>query len=243
MNEEQQQMEVETIESGREVVVPTQRKAGLVAGDEGYIIPTTVEEALRMAKAVIAGNLAPDSYNNDPNKVMLGLMAALEAGLPPLYGLRQIAIINGRPSLWGDACQALIQKSGQLVGLTTEWIGPDGFDPLKEPDLTKWPMEYGCIVRMWRKGQSEPYVGQFTVGDAKRAQLWLNARKVPWMQHPRRMMMIRARAFPQRDGFADALAGLSIREEVEDTFGAEVPQANVNLSDAPAVEAPPLPQE
>ena len=30
------------------------------------------------------------------------------------------------------------------------------------------------------------------------------------------MLKIRARAFPLRDGFADALAGLAIREEVED---------------------------
>lgn len=225
---------------------PTQQlvpKAQLVANERGYIAPTTVEEAMRMARAVIAGRLAPDSYNNDESKVMLGIMAALEAGLPPLYGLRQIAIINGRPSIWGDAAMALIQNSGKLENQTVEWHVPQGFDP-NSTEIAQWPVDYGVTVSLWRRGQIGPYVGTFTVGDAKRAKLWLNARKVPWIEHPRRMLKIRARAFPQRDGFADALAGLSIREEMEDTFGNEDKAVDGGfLSNDAAVEAPPIEEQ
>lgn len=219
-------------------IVP-QRKAPLAVQEEGYIRPTTIEEAYRMAVAVVAGGLAPDSYKGDEQKVMLGIMAAMEAGLPPMYGLRQIAIINGRPSLWGDAAMALIQNSGQLENQQVEWHIPEGFDP-NATEITKWPDDYGVTVRLWRKGQDDPYVGTFTVGDAKRAKLWMNTRKIPWMEHPRRMMLIRARAFPQRDGFADALAGLAIREEMEDVYGSDKPAVEINLSNEPAVEAPPM---
>jgi hypothetical protein len=221
-----------------------ERKAELnLSEDKGYIVPTTAEEAFRMATAVVNGRLAPDSYNNDPNKVVLGIMAALEAGLPPLYGLRQIAIINGRPTIWGDAAQALIQKSGQLSNQIVEWQEVDGFDFTGKP-VNEWPDAYGVTVSLWRKGQADPYVGTYTVGDAKRAKLWMNPKKVPWIEHPRRMLLVRARAFPQRDGFADALAGLAIREEVEDHYDATAVTADVTfLDDKPAVEAPPLPGE
>src|SRR5689334_1108474 len=99
----------ETITEGRAVALKPEKKAPLAVGDKGYIVPKTVEEAARMAQAVIVAGLAPDSYNNDPNKILLGIMAAMEAGLQPLYGLRQIAIINGRPTIWGDAAMALVQ--------------------------------------------------------------------------------------------------------------------------------------
>lgn len=218
-------------------------KAQLAVGEHGYIVPTTVEEAARMAKAVIIGGFAPDSYKDktgyiDPNKVMLGIMAAMEAGLQPLYGLRQIAIINGRPTIWGDAAMALVQQRNLIVGYKEEQVGPVPTDK----DLSKWPDDYGWRVTIQRRGQKGEYVGLFTVGMAKRARLWLNAKKIPWLEHPDRMLKIRARSFPLRDGFADALAGLAIREEVED-FEEETKELAIDLSDEPKVEVPPMEEE
>lgn len=234
--------EQEPIEQGR-ALTAEKPKPALEAGEQGYIVPKTLDEAYRMAVAVVQARLAPDSYNNDPSKVMLGLAAALEAGLPPLYGLRQIAIINGRPTIWGDAAMALIQASGQLENRVVREIGA-GFDPDRTP-REQWPDDYGFVVSLFRKGQAEPYQGRFTVGDAKRAKLWDNTKKVPWFTSPKRMLLVRAQAFPQRDGFADALAGLSIREEIEDTFGpdAPAPADTAFLDDEPVTQIePPTPE-
>jgi len=218
-------------------------KAPLAVGEEGYITPKTVEEAARMAQAVIIGGFAPDSYKvngtPDPNKILLGIMAALEAGLPPLYGLRQIAIINNRPTIWGDGAMALVQQRNLIDSYVEEQIGPVPTDK----DLSKWDDEYGWKVTITRRGQKGSYVGIFTVGMAKRARLWLNAKKVPWIEHPDRMLKLRARAFPLRDGFADALAGLAIREEVEDMHEAEKKDVEVRLGDEGEVEAPPMATE
>ena len=220
-------------------------KAPLAVGEQGYIVPQTVEEAARMAKAVIMGGFAPDSYKDkatghfDPNKVMLGIMAAMEAGLQPLYGLRQIAIINGRPTIWGDAAMALVQQRSLIDEYREEQIGT----PPSDDNLAKWPDDYGWKVTIRRKGQKGQYVGVFTVGMAKRARLWLNAKKAPWLEYPDRMLKIRARAFPLRDGFADALAGLAIREEVEDMAPEESKYVEIDMSDKPQVEAPPMEEE
>lgn len=199
-------------EPGQEVAVRKEPKPPITSGEKGYIVPTTMDEAYRYAVGVVHGGLAPNSYDNDPSKVMLGVLAALEAGLPPMFGLRNIAIINGRPTIWGDAAMALLQSAKVLTNQKTREIGTQ-FDP--GLDREQWPDDFGFSVSLWRKGQEDPYVGTFTIGEAKRAGLW-NKRSSPWLTYPKRMLMIRARSFPLRDGFADALAGLAIREEVED---------------------------
>lgn len=214
------------------------RKAELATGDRGYIVPTDVEAAMRMAKAVVVGKLAPSSYNNDPNMIVLGIMSAMEAGLPPLYGLRQIAIINGRPTIWGDGAVALVQSKNLIAGIETKKVGTAP----ETNNLAEWPDDYGVEVTIKRRNQEGAYTGVFTVGMAKRSKLWLNTKKVPWMEYPERMMFNRARAFALRDGFADALGGIAIREEVEDMTDVErAKPIEVNLSDEPVVAAPPLP--
>jgi hypothetical protein len=237
MSDEQiETVEGQVEEQGRELATTDRKtKAQLAVGEKGYIVPNTVEEAVRMAQAVVVAGLAPSSYDNNPNKILLGIMAAMEAGLQPLYGLRQIAIINGRPTIWGDAAMALVQSKNLIDEYSERQVGPEP----DSSDLTKWPDDYGWEVTIRRRGQKGEYVGRYTVGMAKRAKLWLNGSKQPWMQHPDRMLKIRARAFPLRDGFADALAGLAIREEVED-YATEDKHVAIDLDDKPKVEAPPM---
>lgn len=204
----------------------------------GYIVPTTADEAYRMAEAVVRGGLAPNSYKNDPKMVVIGIMAALEAGLPPLFGLRQIAVINGRPTIWGDGAVALAQAKNLITKNEAVQIG----NKPSSSDLGQWPDDYGWQVTLKRRGQEGEYIGTFTVADAKRAKLWMNGSKAPWVQYPDRMLFNRARAFALRDGFADALGGIAIREELEDTLALEDKHAPVDLTDGAIVEAPPLPE-
>lgn len=225
--------------------LPAPRKAELVASEGvGYIVPRTMDEAYRYAVAVCQAGLAPNSYQKDPkdwnsppdpSKVMLGIAAAMEAGLPPMFGLRNIAIIQGRPTIWGDAGVALVQRAGLISDQTVSEIGTS--HP-KGANLAEWPDDFGIAVSLWRKGQAHPYIGRFTVGDAKRAKLWMNPKKTPWIEHPIRMLTARARTWALRDGFADALAGLSIREEVEDMMDVKpVIDSAAMLSDEPAEAA------
>ena len=201
---------------GTEVTV---KKPELVANrDIAAIVPRTVEEAHRLAGLVIQAGLCPDSYRHpqtkqpDQQMVLTGIMKALEVGLPPLTGLSSIAIINGRPSIWGDGATALAQNSGYISDIKVERTLDKPVAQIKD-----WPDEYGYRVSITRSGHGGgTYVGEFTVGDAKRANLWLSHKRQPWILYPDRMLFNRARAFALRDGFADALAGLAIREEIED---------------------------
>jgi hypothetical protein len=176
------------------------------------IVPATMEELKYVSGLVIKCGLAPDSYDNDPQKIAIGIMKGLEVGLPPLTALSTIAIINKRPCIWGDGAIALVQAQNVITKMEVREVGTVS----EGGEVSDFGDDYGFEVSIWRKGQETPYVGRFTVGDAKRAKLWLNPRKQPWMLYPKRMLKIRATAFPLRDGFADCLSGLHIREEIED---------------------------
>ena len=165
-------------------------------GQIGGIIPQSIEEVFRVATAVAKSGLAPNGMNT-AEKLTVAIMHGMEIGLPPMQAIQKIAVVNGRPTVWGDAIPALLQArgfklrermSGQGETRTAicEVVRPDG----------------EVIERM------------FSVHDAKTAGLW--AKVGPWKQYPERMMQMRARGYAARDGAADVLMGLYLREEAED---------------------------
>lgn len=233
----------QTLEPGQQVAV--RQRAALEAQAAGVlpILPTNIEEAQRYATGLIAAGQVPDSFKFRKNVlwspeeieagatgvrhregeingplVLMGVLKSLELGVAPQTGLAGLLPLNGRFSPYGDLFIGLMQRAGKITNHKAVRIGPS-FDP--DTPLGDWPPEYGWSFTVWREGQEEPYVGTFTVRDAKRAQLWLNKYKVPWIEYPDRMLFNRARAFALRDGFADALIGFDlhgIAEEVLDTL-------------------------
>lgn len=188
--------------------VPPKAGAAIAA-----IVPRDVQELKYIAGLVVSAGMAPDSYGNDPKKIALGIMKGAEVGLAPLTALQWIAIINNRPTIWGDGAIALVQSKGHLEKMEVKEIGKK---PGVGDETNSFAEDYGYHIRLWRKEQDQPYEGEFTVGDAKRAKLWMNPKRPPWMLYPKRMLKWRAIGFAIRDGFADDLAGMMIREEVED---------------------------
>lgn len=218
-------------------VVPFNAGGGLNA-----MIPQTPEEYARMGKLLIDAGCVPASYEGKtPHetraKLIIGLMKSVEIGVPPITGLNGIMIVNNRPSVWGDLAVSLIQKSGTLEKMEVHRFGPE---PQPGLPVDKWDGGFGYRVTMWRKGQSQPYVGEFTVADARRAELWMNHRKQPWIKYPLDMLFNRARAKAMRMGFADALHGMSIVEEARDItpgIGHNSGVSDELFSDEPAVTA------
>ncbi|MCT4654266.1 MAG: recombinase RecT [Cohaesibacter sp.] len=183
-----------------ELVKHEERKPAIAAGAKvAAIVPTSFDETYRVAKAIVASGMAPNSLNT-PEKAMVAIMHGMEVGMTPMVALQSIAVINGNPSIWGDGAIGLVRGSGLM-----EWI---------EETLEGDGMQTVAICRVKRVNEPKPIEGRFSVAQAERAGLW--KKKGPWTQYPERMLKMRARAFALRDGFADILRGLSIREEVED---------------------------
>jgi len=162
--------------------------------------------------------MVPKNYANKPDDTLVAMMMGAELRLNPIQSLQNIAVINGRPSIYGDALLALMQNHPAFGGIT------EAFD---EATMTA-----SCTV--WRKG-GEQHTQVFSQADAQTAGLW--GKQGPWKQYPKRMLQWRARGFAIRNQFADALAGLITQDEAEDLPTGEprdVTPEHVQIEDYPS---------
>jgi len=221
---------VATLEPGG--IEPAPRLPTLVSGGAvRAIVPQDFEGAWRIASAVCKAGMAPRGLDA-PEKAMVAILHGLEVGLTPMNALQSIAVINSRPTLWGDGALGLVQASGKMSS-HKEWLEGEG-------DKRK------AICVVVRRGDPEPKTGEFSVADAKKAGLW--GKSGPWTQYSDRMLKMRARAFALRDGFSDVLRGLGIAEEVQDTpireaVREEPPAPPPAPAIAPPADEPPAPTD
>jgi hypothetical protein len=190
------------------------------------IVPQNLEEAYRLATAVCKAKMAPKGLDT-PESALIAILHGLEIGLPPMTALQRIAVVNGRPTLWGDVAIALVRRSGLCENIkeTTEGTGDNR----------------AAVCEAKRRGEPGIVKRRFSVADARIAGLW--NKEGPWRQYPDRMLQMRARAFCLRDLFADVLGGLYLREELDDgnsqrdPIGLPPPPAN-----GPSAPEPPPPE-
>lgn len=168
-------------------------------GNIAAIVPQDAEQAWRMAEMIAKSGLAPRDMQS-PEKIVTAIFTGLEIGLKPMQAVQSIAVVNGRPTVWGDAALGLVEASGLL----------EDFEEIVEGDGET--MVARCRAK--RQGRASAIERTFSAADAKAAGLW--NKSGPWQQYKRRMLQLRARAFTLRDGFADVLKGLQITEEARD---------------------------
>jgi hypothetical protein len=180
-----------------EIATQEPKKAVVPFGTRGIQL-SNMDDAYRFAVAVSKSGFAPKGMES-PESIFIAIQFGAELGLTPMASLQSLAIINGRPAIYGDGALALVRSNPSFEDYTQTWIG--------EGDAMK------AIVTVKRKGE-KAIAAEFSVADAKKAQLWGKAG--PWTQYPARMLMWRARGFALRDAFGDVLRGLSTVEEVED---------------------------
>jgi hypothetical protein len=156
---------------------------------------------MEFSKMLSDSSMVPKQYQGKPQDIMVCVQWGQEIGLAPMQALQNIAVINGKPSVYGDAMMALVQASPHC----------EGIEEILEGEGTVNPVAV-CIAH--RKGRM-PVTARFSVEDAKRAGLW--GKQGPWSAYPKRMLQMRARGFALRDQFADVLKGLLTIEEAWDT--------------------------
>ena len=160
----------------------------------------TIDEAMRFGKMLAGSAFVPKDFRNRPEDCVLAIQYGAELGFGPVQSLQCIAVVNGRPVIFGDAANSLVLSS-PVCEYIRERIEGDGDQ-----------MVATCEAK--RRSDSKPTVSTFSVADAKKAGLW--GKSGPWTQYPRRMLQMRARGFALRDAFADVLRGLVTAEEAQD---------------------------
>ena len=75
------------------------------------------EDIDRLAKRLAATNFVPSAFRGKADDCFAAIWMGLEVGLNPLQALQSIAVINGKPSIYGDGAIGLVYRSGQLEKL------------------------------------------------------------------------------------------------------------------------------
>ncbi len=177
--------------------------------------PTSFTEALSMAEVMSKSQLVPKDYRGQPANIVVAWQLGAPLGLNILAAMQNIAVINGRPSVWGDGALAICRAHPKWVSIEEEFAGEEGSEDFRAI----------CVINR----KDEPECRRvFSVTDAKRAALW---GKDVWAKYPKRMLQMRARSWAMRDAFTDALSGMQVSEESRDM---------VDITNATTVTTEPL---
>ena len=183
------------------------------------LAPQNMTEAMEMAKLMADSDLMPKDYKGKPANVLVAVQMGSEIGLGPMASVQNIAVMNGKPSLYGDAGKALLLSQGCII---------------EEDDIAVVKTHGRGRCKITRPGRP-PVERTFSLENAKTAGLL--GKEGPWRTYPERQLAWRAFWYAARDAAADILRGLSGAEEIRDI------QPEKDMGAAQVVETPTYPQD
>lgn len=154
----------------------------------------TFEDQQRLAKMYLASKVLPIRFKTEAEIITALHFASEHFPGKELTALRQIAVIQGSPVLFGDLPLALVQRSGKLESMVETFEDAPGQEKAT------------CTVKRFGL---EAITRSFSMSDARRAGL---SESQTYKKYPLRMLQCRARSWALKDGFADILAGIGILE-------------------------------
>jgi hypothetical protein len=162
------------------------------------LAPRTLSEAMDFAKMMADSELVPKSFRGKPGDVLIAVQMGSEVGLQPMASIQNIAVINGKPGIYGDAGKAILLAAGCV-------IEEDDIEIIKRTGRAR------CKIT---RGNRPPVERTYCIENAKTAGLW--NKEGPWRTNPERQMAWRAFWFAARDVASDLLKGLGGAEELTD---------------------------
>ena len=226
--------------------------------------PQSANEAWALAENILASGLAPKDFRSVAS-VFVAMQHGAELGLNAMQALQGIALVNGRPCVWGTTLWALVQRSRLVSRFIKQTIALPAIDKL-QAGLWKGKTDSNAalidalVVRIVDRMDelklrkvSPPTdflmgCAVFQVADDIHVQLFdsVHAQKAgllgkagPWTQYPERMHLHRAVTYLARDACGSALTGIAgqpTAEEVIDMDGAVDTTATDVVTQQPRVD-------
>lgn len=141
---------------------------------------------VQMSEALFQSGLLPAHIKN--SQAAFAIVAkGWELGIPPMYALSNIVVIQGKPTANAELMAALIYRD-------------HGDDALAFPDSSN----DACTTRYKRRGWLQASSYTFTIADAKRAGLTGGN----WDKYPAAMLRARCISAVARMAFPDTIGGL-----------------------------------
>jgi hypothetical protein len=171
--------------------------------------PASLNEALKFAELMASSDLVPKAYQGKPGNVLVAVQMGAELNLPAMQAIQNIAVINGKPGIFGDLGKALLLAAGCDID---------------EDDIAIIEQNQRARCKITRPGRT-PVERTYSVKNAQEAKLW--GKEGHWSTNKWRQMAWRAFWFAARDAAADILKGLGGAEELMDIPVKEMGEADV----------------
>jgi hypothetical protein len=174
------------------------------------------------AAALVPTGFLPSAIKT-PEQAIAIMMKGRELGIPPMYALSNIAVIQGKPAANAELMLALIYRD-------------HGDDAIQFVEASSSRAVISYKRRHWRERQTFA----FTAEDAKQAGLTGDN----WRKYPGAMLRARCISAVARLAFPDTIGGMytpdELGAEVDAETGEMVPgEHTAPISQAPAVFVPP----
>lgn len=179
------------------------------------LMPQSFQEMIEVSEYLSKSGLVPQTYQNKPADIFAAMQMGAELGIMPFAAVRNIDVIDGRPSLRARAIMGVCMAERDC-------------EYFKEHSDTEYGVKHVWVCR--RRGVD--YRGEFGMENAKAAGL---LGKSNWKGYGADMLENRAIARAGRKAYADKLAGVYTPDEIIDLR--ETPEGNFA---APAAQAAPV---
>lgn len=197
-----------------------EKQTALAAPESSFQLsrPGSYDEAVKYAQLIAASDMVPKDYRGKPGNVLVAAEMGANLGLKPMQAIQNIAVINGRPAIWGDLLIAVVMSHKDFAGHSEDW------DPETKTATA-------TFLRKGPDGEVMRFTESFSWAEAVQAGL---AKKDLYVKYPKRMLGWRAKGYAARMAFADALKGIGLREELIYTEAPrQQPTAVHPMTDAP----------
>ena len=164
--------------------------------------PANLDQALQLANRLADSNLLPKALQKRPSDVLVVMMMGRDLGLTPMQALRQVHVIEGRPSMSAEMMVALCLQRPDVC---------EFFSLVESTDAK-------ATYKTKRKG-AEPVSMSYTIEQASKAKL---TGKQNWQNHTAAMLRARASSSLARVVYPDLTNGILSEDEADEIV---VPQA------------------
>lgn len=161
----------------------------------------SMDEIMRFSEIVSKSKLAPRGMDT-PEQIFVAVVMGQEVGLSAMTAIQNTAVINGRPSVWGDAGLAICMASGVF-----------DFAAFEEKLESDPESGFQATSTVRRLPNGKPCTRRFNDKMARDLGCY---DKDTYKKSRARMYQWRARWWALRDTFADKLKGIKGAEEIID---------------------------
>lgn len=185
------------------------------------------EDAQRMAKALAASSLVPETYQGNTANTLIALEMSQRTGSSPMAVMQNLHIIHGRPSWSSQFVIAALNSCGRFSPLRyrvedlgetdakiDEWTGPKG-QRTKSTRIIKVD-DKRCVAWCYDKATNDVLEGPPVSISMAVSEGWYTKDGSKWVTMPDLMLRYRAAKFFGNLYAPDVLMGMHSADEVED---------------------------